>query len=162
MADRTRKWAAAYGALFLLAFALSVVMLLTDSNLRTDFGRLSSGYFSHWYVVLATAIADAVGAVLLLIVGSRAALRAGVLGSGLLSLVLVGAIFTYSQVDFTSAAGFASYLFGLTYSGGDLRYLYDALLAVYLAAFAFGWVALWRTRSAPRANRIPPPSMPRT
>ena len=136
-----------YGAFFALAFALSVVMLLTDTNLRTDFGAVSSGYFLHWDVVLVTALADLVGAVLLMAVASRRAIEVGVVGSGLLALVFVGDIFTYRSVGFATATSFAQYLFGITYYGGDVRYLYDLVLVVYLAAFIFGAVALARTRN---------------
>lgn len=135
-----------YSAFFFLAFALSCVMLFTDSNLRTDFGTMPSGYYAHWYVVLVTAAFDLVGAVLLVLVRSRAALAGGVIGSALLALLFVGDIFTYSSVGFASPADFANYLFGVTYYGGDVRYLYDVLLAVYLAALVFGAIALWRTR----------------
>jgi hypothetical protein len=145
--ERTASIARGYSALFLLACALSVVMLLTDSNLKTDFGTLKSGYYAHWYVVLVTAIADLVGAALLLAVASRTAIRLGVVGSGLLALVFVADIFTYAQVGFASAGDFANYLFGVTYYGGDIRYLYDALLAVYILTFIVGLVMLGRTRS---------------
>lgn len=147
--ERTRWVASAYSSVFFLAFALSVLMLVTDTNLRTDFGAMSSGYFSHWYVVLATALVDLIGGALLVTRGSRTAIAAGAVGSGLLALLFVGDIFTYGQVGFNSAGDFANYLFGVTYSGGDIRYLYDALLAVYLIGFLAGVVALWRTRPVP-------------
>ncbi len=137
-----------YSLPFLLAFALSVVMLMTDSNLRTDFGTLSSGYYVHWYVILATAVAALVGAALLLVARSRTAVKVGTIGSGLLVLVFLGAIATYSQVGFASAVDFANYLFGVTYYGGDIRYLYDVLLAVYFVTFLWGAVGLARSRSA--------------
>ncbi len=122
-------------------------MLLTDTNLRTEFGAVSSGYFLPWDVVLVTALADLVGAVLLRAVPSRRAIAAGVVGSGWLALVFVGDLFTYRSVGFATATGFAQYLFGITYHGGDVRYLYDLVLVVYLAAFVFGAAALARTRS---------------
>jgi len=136
-----------YGLAFLLAFALSVVMLITDKNLQTDFGTVSNGYFVHWYVILGTAVADLVGAALLLAVRSRLSVLIGVIGSALLTLLLVGAIFTYSQVGFASTTDMANYLFGITYYGGDIRYLYDALLAVYIGTFVTGVVMLVATRS---------------
>jgi hypothetical protein len=144
--DRSRGIAGAYSLVFFLAFGLSVVMLLTDNNLRTDFGSISSGYFSHWYVILATAVADVIGGVLLVVVGSRTAIKAGVVGSGLIALIFVGDIFTYSQVGFSSAGAFANYLFGASYSGGHIRYLYDALLAVYIIGVIAGIVALLASR----------------
>jgi hypothetical protein len=130
-----------YSGAFVLAFVLSIVMLITDTNLQTDFGSASK-YYVHWYVILGTAIADLVGVALLLILRSRVAVKLCTLGSALLVLVFVGAIFTYSQVGFASAGDFANYLFGVTDSTGDIRYLYDVLLAVYVAAFLWGAVGL--------------------
>lgn len=143
---RTATIATVYSALFFLAFALSCVMLVTDTNLRTDFGTVQNGYYAHWYAVLVTTIADLVGAALLVVVRSRVAIKGGVVGAGLLALIFVGDVFTYSSVGFTSAGDFANYLFGITYYGGDIRYLYDLLLAVYLVSLGFGAVALWSTR----------------
>jgi len=154
--ERTRRLTLAYSSLFFLAFVLTVVMLATDRNLRTDFGTLSSGYYTHWYVVLFTAVADLVGALLLVVVGSRTTLKVGVVGAGLSALVFLGDVFTYSQVGFASASAFAQYLFGQTYYGGDVRYLYDALVTVYLAAFALGLLAL--RRIGPAAS--PEPGVP--
>jgi len=153
--ERNAQVARAYSLLFFVAFALSIVMLQTDSNLRTDFGTISSGYFSHWYVVLATAIADIVGALLLVVVASRTAVRAGVVGSGLLSAIFLGDIFTYRQVGFASASDFAKYLFGQVYYGGDIRYLYDVLLAVYLITFVAGLLALRWVRPSPPPTPAP-------
>jgi hypothetical protein len=154
--------AAYYGIPFVLAFALSVVMLATDKNLQTDFGTLSSGYYFHWYVVLIAAIADILGALLLFWARSRRAVIVGTIGSGLLAAIFVGDIFTYSQVGFSSASDFANYLFGVTYYGGDIRYLYDVVLAVYILAFLWGVVVLWRMRrrraSAPSAGSGPGPT----
>ncbi len=154
---QTSTAARVYSGFFALAFALSVVMLVTDSNLRTDFGTLTSGYFSHWYVVLVTAVADLIGAALLGALASRRAIQGGVIGSGLLALVFVGDIFTYGSVGFASATSFAQYLFGLTYYGGDIRYLYDIVLAVYLAAFVYGVAALRRTKERATVSERPHP-----
>lgn len=140
---------------FFLAFALSIVMLITDKNLQTNFGTVTSGYYFHWYVVLGTSVADIVGAILLLLVRSRRAFTGGVIGSGFLVAIFLGAVLGYSQVGFTSASAFANYLFGITYYGGDVRYLYDVLLAVYIATFLFGIAVLAltrRTRSTPRPS----------
>ena len=133
-----------YSAAFVVAAGLSVLMLITDKNLQTDFGSVSSGYFEQWYLILATAVADIVGAVVLLVLRSRRAVLAGVVGSGALVLFLLAGIFTYHQVGFASADQMANYLFGVSYYGGDIRYLYDALLATYIATFVagiVGWVA---------------------
>ena len=143
-----------YGLPFLLAFALSVVMLVTDKNLQTDFGSVPA-YYAHWYVVLATAVLDLVGAALLLAVRGRTVFKVGVIGSGLLALLFVADIFTYSQVGFSSASAFANYLFGVTYFGGDVRYLYDVLLAVYVATFLWGAVALALTRATTEPRTAP-------
>lgn len=140
--------ARAYGGLFLLAFGLSVVMLGTDSNLWTGFGSVS-GYYFHWWVVLVATAAELIGAIFLIVLGTRLAVKGGLVGSSLLTLVFLGDILTYKQVGFNSAADFANYLFGVTYTGGDIRYLYDLLLATYIAAAVFGAIILVRTRPRP-------------
>jgi len=141
-----------YSLPFFVAFGLSVLMLATDKNLQTNFGAVSSGYFLHWYIVAATAAADLVGAFLLLFLRSRTAVKLGTLGSGLLIVLFLGVVFTYQQVGFASAFDFAQYLFGVTYYGGDIRYLYDALLATYIGTFLLGVVALAVTRSSETAT----------
>lgn len=151
MTDRSNV-AVYYSLPFFLAFALSVVMLLTDANLRTDFGAMGTGFYLHWDVVLATALADLVGAVLLLLVRSRTSIKGGVVGSGLLLAVFVGDILTYKEVGFSSASAFAQYLLGITYYGGDIRYLYDVLLVVYAAAFVAGLATLARTHGPARTR----------
>jgi hypothetical protein len=146
--ESKRTFAVLYSLPFLLAAALTVVMLATDTNLRTDFGTITGGYFVHWYAVLATAIADLVGAALLLLLRSRGAVKLGVVGSALLTAIFLGVIATYAQVGFASASDFAQYLFGVTYFGGDIRYLYDVLLATYLGTFVVGLVGLVLTRES--------------
>jgi hypothetical protein len=147
-----RMFPALYSLAFLLASALSFVMLATDKNLQTDFGTISSGYFVHWYVVLATGIADLVGAALLLVLRNRTTVKLGVVASALLTLMFVGVIATYAQVGFASASDFAQYLFGVTYFGGDIRYLYDLLLATYVGTFVTGVVGLVLTRESPASR----------
>lgn len=154
MTDRTNL-AGYYSLPFFLAFALSALMLVTDTNLRTDFGTVTSGYYFHWYVVLAAAVADLVGAVLLVGIRTRATVKGGVVGSSLLLAIFLGDILTYMQVGLASPAAFAQYLFGITYHGGDIRYLYDVLLAVYGVAFVAGLAILGRTRAS---KRTPPSS----
>jgi hypothetical protein len=149
---------AVYSLPFLVAFLVSVVMLMTDTNLRTNFGSMSSGYYAHWYAVLVMAIVDLVGAALLIVVRSRTIVKLGVVGSGLISLALVADVFTYSQVGFSSASSFANYLFGVTYYGGDIRYLYDLLLAVYIVTFLTGIVLLLVSRSARPPTRSGSPT----
>ncbi len=135
--------------LYFVATALAIWMLLSDQNLRTDFGTLSNGSYAHWYAVLAMAIVSGAGGVLLATVRSRWAIWAGTIGAALLALAMVGDIFTYAQVGFSSAWDFAQYLFGITYYGGDVRYLYDALLAVYIITAIVGAVLLAVTRPRP-------------
>ena len=135
-----------YSLPFFVAAGLSILMLATDKNLQTDFGTMASGYYVHWYAVLAMAVAALVAAALLLVLRSRTAVKLGVVGSGLLTAALLGAILTYQQVGFSSAMDFANYLFGITYYGGDIRYLYDALLATDIAACVGGAVGLVLTR----------------
>jgi hypothetical protein len=144
--SRSRALPVLYSLAFFLAFVLSVVMLFTDKNLQTNFGSVTTGYYIHWYAVLVTAVIDLLGGVLLLLIRSRTVVKVGVLGSGLLAAFFVGVISAYSQVGFASASQYADYLFGVTYYGGDVRYLYDALLATYVAAFVLGLVILYLTR----------------
>ncbi len=145
-----------YGFLFAAAAIVSAVMLVTDTNLRTDFGTVTSGYYLHWYVILITAVADAIGAVGLWVVGSRRAVQVGTVASGLLILILLGDIFTYSAVGFATAGDFANYLFGITYYGGNIRYLYDLLLGVYIVTFGSGLGLLAARRSRPPKAPTPP------
>jgi len=146
-----------YSGAFVVAFVLSVVMLMTDTNLRTDFGTMSSGYYFHWYAILGTAVADLLGVALLLALRSRMAVKLCVAGSGLLAVLFVGAVFTYSQVGFASAGDFANYLFGITNYGGDIQYLYDVLLAVYIVTCLWGVAGLLTSRGAKAA---PAPTTP--
>jgi hypothetical protein len=156
MADPPTKsrLATLYSIGFVVAAGLSILMLVTDTNLQTKFGTVSSGYYSQWYVVLATAVADLGGAAVLLTLRSRTSVKLGVLGSGALVALFLGVIFTYASAGFGSATQFADYLFGITYFGGDIRYLYDALLATYIVTFASGVVGLAATRAA----RAPTPA----
>ena len=144
-----------YSFPFFVAAGLSILMLITDKNLQTDFGTVSSGYFDQWYLILTTAVADVTGAILLLVLRTRRAVLAGVVGSGLLALLLLAGIFTYQQVGFSSASQMANYLFGITYYGGDIRYLYDVLLGTYLTTFLGGTIGLVATRSAHETPETP-------
>ncbi len=159
-----KKTSAIYSSLFFLSFILAVVMLVTDKNLQTGFNCspttdsncvLIGGYFLHWWAVVAAAVASVLGGILLVTVGTRRAILGGIVGSGLLTLIFLGDIATYAQVGFSSASDMANYLFGVTYYGGDIRYLYDALLAVYIVTFIVGWIAL---RAARPGKPAPPPT----
>jgi hypothetical protein len=151
-----------YSLAFFVLFVLSVVMLITDKNLQTDFGTVTNGYYLHWYAVLVTAVVDLAGGILLVLLRTRTVYKLGVVGSGLLAAFLVGDVFTYNQVGFSSASSFANYLFGVTYFGGDVRYLYDLLLAAYIGTFLFGLISLLVThnRQALRTPSEPSPAPP--
>jgi hypothetical protein len=151
-----RLFPALYSLAFLLAAGLSFVMLATDKNLQTDFGTVTTGYFVHWYAVLVMGLVDLVGAALLLVLRSRTAVKLGVVGSALLTLANLAVIATYSQVGFAYASAFAQYLFGVTYFGGDIRYLYDLLLATYIGTFLLGIVGLSLTRDVPAPAKVSP------
>ena len=146
---RVQEAARSYVPFFLLAFALSVAILLTDRNLRTSFGPVSHGDHTLLYVLLVTALADLVAASLLLFVPVRRAILGGTAGAGLQVLVLTGDILAYREVGFATAADFARYLLGVTYYGGDVRYLYDVLLSVYLVTFVAGLLFLTVARTRP-------------
>ena len=87
--ERVRPEPVFFSGVFVLAFALSVVMRVTDTNLQTDFGTRSSGYYVHWYVILGTAVADLIGVALLLLLRSRTAVKLCTLGSVLLVVVFL-------------------------------------------------------------------------
>ncbi len=160
-----RPAAALYSLLFFLGFGLAVLMLATDKNLQTDFGTVHSGYFVHWYVIAALAAAELVGGLLLVAARSRLAVKAGVVGSGLLAAILLGGILTYQEVGFKTATLMAQYLFGITYYGGNIRYLFDALLAVLLLTMLVGIIILAMSRhkgpdpaEARKSEPVPPAS----
>jgi hypothetical protein len=144
----TSRFASVYSLAFFIAAALGIVMLITDKNLQTDFGAVSSGYYAHWYGVLALVVVTLIGAALLVAIRSRNVVKLAIAGSGVSIVALLGIVLTYQQVGFSSAMAFAQYLFGITDYGGDVRYLYDALLAVYIVAFVGGLVGLLLTREA--------------
>ena len=150
--DTKNLFPVVYAGAFLLAAMLSVVMLVTDKNLQTDFGAMSSGYYVHWYAVLGMAVVDVIGAGLLVAFRSRILVKVGVAGAGLFAVALVAVVFTFAQVGFASAGDFANYLFGVTYFGGYIRYLYDLLLATYVGTFVLGVVGLAMTRMTELPN----------
>lgn len=146
----------ALALLFLLDFAVTLVMLATDKNLQTDFGG-SPPYYLHWYGALGMGILDlaAAGVILTLRMGvapgeplrgfRRGLMWGGVVWPILAALAMVGVVATYQQVGFQSAMQFAQYLFGVTAYPGVLSYipwLYDVLLAMYfLTAIVGGFAA---------------------
>jgi hypothetical protein len=153
---------AAFGGLLLLAFVVSVVMLLTDKNLQTDFGA-QSPYYAHWYGVLAMGVLDLVVG-LTLVASSVPSMRDRLSGSvrrgGVVAalawtlvaiVVMVGIVTSYSMVGFSNMGQFESYLFGVTAYPGALSYipwLYDLLLVVYVVAAIVGVVAAIRTQTS--------------
>lgn len=146
------RFAPFYSIPFFVATGLLIAMLVSDGNLAGNFGFNHGGYFVgaffiEWYAVLALAMASLVGGVLLVALRSRTMVKAGVVGAGLAIAVFLGAILTYSWVGFSSAAGVAAYLFGLSYvgpgneTGPHHPYLYPLILGVFIATFATGLVA---------------------
>lgn len=125
------------------AFLITVVILFTDMNLQTNFGLVTSGYFIHWYWLFVTAIIDVAGASLLIAFRTRRLSMAGTAGTSVMAAFLVLDVFTHSMVaggSFT-LAGFADYLFGVSFYNGALSYipgLYDILIAVYVIASIVG------------------------
>lgn len=138
----------AQAALIYAAFAVTLAVLFTDKNLQTNFGLVKTGYFLHWYGLLATAVIDVVGASILILKRTRGFSIAGTIGTLVLALFLVFDMFTYSMVGggyFTSYSQFGSYLFGFSKLSGSLSYipgLFDVLFAVYVAAFIAGIISV--------------------
>jgi hypothetical protein len=154
---------AAFGGLLFVAFVLSVVMLVTDKNLQTDFGA-QSPYYVHWYGVLAMAMLDLVVAIALVSSAlprvrermspsfRRTGVGAALVWTIVAILVLLGIVFSYAQVGFSSMSQFAQYLFGVSAYPGALSYLpwlYDLLLATYGVTAIAGALAVRRISASP-------------
>jgi hypothetical protein len=154
--------AALLGVLLIVDFVVVVVMLATDKNLQTDFGRYSP-YYAHWYGLLAMGVVDLFGALAVFGNFSRYGMRtmsstrrrwvalAGLGWSVVAVLTLLGIVETYQQVGFSSMGQFAQYLFGVTASPGVLSYipwLYDLLLAMYILTALVAALLVLRTRSS--------------
>jgi hypothetical protein len=139
---------------FPLAAGLPFAMLTIDQSPQTDLGATSSGHFVPWYAVLATAIADLVGAASLRVPRSRTAVKLGIVGSALLARALLRVIAPFAQVSFASASDLAQDLFRVLFSGGNLRYLCDELWANCLGTLLTGTVG----RMPPRGARTAPPN----
>ncbi|MEM4949880.1 MAG: hypothetical protein QXS75_00900 [Thermoplasmatales archaeon] len=134
------------GLLYILSFAVVLVILFTDKNLQTDFGSVKP-YFYHWYGLLAVGIISLIAGAILLFTSSRKLGIVGTVGSGLLVLFLIADVATYKTVGFKYPSEFATYLFGLSKYPGSLTYipgLYDVLLALYLIGLIVGIVVLIR------------------
>lgn len=61
---------------------------------------------------------------------------------GAFAVLRMAVVFTCFQVGSSFAPAFGQFLFGVTYSSRDIRYLYDVLFATYLASFRTG-MARW-------------------
>lgn len=162
----TERRVAAFALLLLVDMVLSIVMLVTDKNLQTDFGA-QSPYYLHWYGVLGMTVLDLLLGLALLVYATMpmvqkmsASARRGVVIGGLAWTVIaiiamLGIVATYSQVGFSNAGQFAQYLFGVTpYSGvmSYLPWLYDLLLVAYLVTAIVGALAVRGTHSAPAVS----------
>ena len=134
----------AEGTLFIVAFVVAVIILLTDKNLQTDFG-IHTRYFIHWYGMLVIAIVALIAGAILLTTKKRNLGLAGTMGSAFIALFLVGDLATYSQAGFTSVSQFATYLFGVTKYPGSLSYIpgmYDLLFILFVLTAVTGAISL--------------------
>ncbi len=162
----TERRVLAFGALLLVDMVLSIVMLLTDKNLQTDFGA-QSAYYAHWYGVLGMTVLDLLLALALLAYAtmpmmqrmSASARRGVVIGALAWTVIaivaMLGIVTSYSQVGFSNMGQFAQYLFGVTPYSGALSYipwLYDLLLAMYLVTAITGALALRPAPSSPASS----------
>jgi hypothetical protein len=161
----SRGRVAAFGLLLFLDFIVVVVMLATDKNLQTDFGSLSSGYYSHWYGLLAEGILDLIIAAAVLSTVSLGALKrrslsnrkyvviGGLLWTILAIVAMLAIVETWSQVGFQNMSQFSQYLFGVT-AYKDVKpyipWLYDLLLGMYILTALAGVVA---TRTVPADSK---------
>jgi hypothetical protein len=136
------------GLILLVQFILTLVILLTDHNLQTDFG-IYPKYFIHWYGLLVTGIIDIIGFALLVSINSRRLVAAGVGWSAFMVLFQIADLATYKEVGFNSVSQFATYLFGFSKYPGSLSYipgLYDILLAIYVIALIVGVLGMMASR----------------
>lgn len=126
------------GAIFLIDFIVTLVILFTDKNLQTDFG-VTKPYFIHWYGLLITGVISLIGGIVIIARPARRTFTVGAAGSILLALFLLADIALYSEVGFKTPQQFATYLFGISKYPGSLNYipgLYDVLFALYIITFA--------------------------
>jgi hypothetical protein len=153
------KRVAVFGGFLLIDFLLSVTMLVTDKNLQSDFGAMSTPpYYLHWDGVLGMALLDVILGVVLVALAFRTVspsrrklvVIGGIAWSVLAVLAMVGIVSAYSQVGFQNMSQFSQYLFGVTPYPGALSYipwLYDLLLAAYVLTALIGVGVYWVTRS---------------
>lgn len=146
----------AFTALLFIDFVLVAVMLATDVNLQTNFGAASK-YYVHWWGLLAEGVLTLLAALAMVLAAMRVSKggrgmwssRGLVLGGLLFAIVAfiadLGIVFTYAQVGLTMSQ-FEQYLFGQSYYGNDIRYLYDVVLVFYALTAVVGAIAAMRVR----------------
>jgi hypothetical protein len=138
------RFSAYFSLLFLIQFVITIVILLTDQNLQTDFGTVPK-YFIHWYGLLVTGLVDIVAFIVLLVARKRSMVGVGVGWAVFMAIFQIADIATYGMLNVgLSASSFAQYLFGVTKFKGALPYipgLYDLLFAIYVIAIAVGLYA---------------------
>ncbi len=134
------------GALMVIGFLITLVILITDDNLKNDFGLYTgSGYFIHWYGLLVTGIIDIIAAIILFLRPSRFCLALGFAWSIVMIAFLFGDTLLYSQVGFSTMSQFEDYLFGLSKLAGSESYypgLYDVLIGLYVVSLIYSGIAL--------------------
>ena len=135
------RLSAYFSLVFLIQFVITLVILLTDQNLQTDFGTVPK-YFIHWYGLLATGLVDIIAFIVLLAVRKRSMVGVGVGWALFMAIFQIADIATYGMLNVGLSAGsFAQYLFGVTKFGGALPYIpgmYDLLFAIYIIAIGVG------------------------
>jgi hypothetical protein len=135
---------------FVVQFLITLVILLTDMNLRNDFGFYTgSGYFIHWWGLLVTAVVDVLGVGLLIFKPSRTVFKIGAGWSIFMVAFLFGDILLYKEVGFSTPTQFADYLFGFSkYPSTESYYpgLYAVLAAIYIIIVIFCLVLILSKR----------------
>ncbi|WP_393970864.1 hypothetical protein OXIME_001106 [Oxyplasma meridianum] len=144
MAEASFSKEGTIGFLLIVDFIITIVILLTDKNLQTDFGIVKP-YFIHWYGMLVTGIIDIMGAGIIIAKPTKVYLKAGTVGSALLAVFLIADLATYKMVGLSSVSQFATYLFGFSHYPGALSYipgLYDILFIFYIITAITGVIIL--------------------
>jgi len=130
--------------LLMLASVASLLILITDRNLQTDFGA-TKPYYYHWYGLLLLTFITLLGGSFTLIKNERTSRIIPVLGSLIpLIFILVDVFFLYGTVGFHNPDQFATYLFGLSKYPDTLSYLpglfdiYTVTLVIALITSSLG------------------------
>ncbi len=130
-------------AFYIIAFLVTLFIISTDQNLKTDFGSVKP-YFIHWYILAATGVVDIIVAIVILARNNKTTQTLSWMWALLMILIMVGDILTYKSVGFTTPSQFAQYLFGITKYPQTLNYipgLYDVLFLVYIILLSVGIAA---------------------